>query len=144
MLFRSRGRLIGFGFEYRPALIPDFAFLRLDNALFTIARDGLAGAPWVWETRIGAGLYVTPPGWSFRLGAATGLALMLTFVADGKPYFDLAFDAFSLLLEYHTGRYAFGLETRIPYSLGLDSGLAAQGWLDRDGPLLLGSVAWKY
>ncbi len=144
VLSAGRGRLFGLGFEYRPALIPDFAFFRLDNALFTLASYGLGGAPWIWEVRAGAGLYLTPPGWSFRLGAATGLASMLTFVADGKPYFDLAFDAFSLLLEYHTGSYAFGIETRIPYSFGLASGVVSQGWMDRDGPLLLGSVAWKY
>ncbi|MBN1243163.1 MAG: hypothetical protein JXA15_10725 [Spirochaetales bacterium] len=144
VLSTGRGRMSGLGFEYRPALVPDFAFLRLDTALFALARYGLKGAPWIWELRAGAGLYLTPPGWSFRLGAATGLASMFTFVADGKPYVDLALDTFSLLLEYHRGRYAFGLETRIPYSLGLASGLIQQGWMDEGGPLILGSVAWKY
>lgn len=145
VLSTGRGRLIGLGFEYRPALIPDFAFLRVDNALFALARYGFVGAPWVWEARLGAGLYVTPPSSAFRLGAGTGMAAMLTLVpSGGQVYFDLAFDAFSFLFEYHVGRFAFGLETRIPYSLGLGSGLSKQGWLDEDGPLLLGSVAWKY
>jgi len=144
VLSTGRGRLFGLGFEYRPSLIPDFVFLRADNAVWTLARYGLSGAPWVWEARLGAGLYLTPPAWPFRLGGATGLASFLTLVPGDGVYFDLAFDAFSLLLEYHAGRFSFGLETRIPYSFGLSSGVVSQGWMDQDGPLLLGSVAWKY
>lgn len=140
----STTRLLGAQAEYRHFLSDDAVFLRAADSLWLQYTFTPGSIPVLHnEVRLGAGAYLFLPRDSrFRMAVMTGFSgiLTLTFPGDlaDKLYFDATFDAFSLSLEWHTpGTWMFFLEQRYPYSLGLDSGLLARGWVQNDGPPMI-------
>lgn len=130
-------RLLGATVEYRRFLADDALFLRAADSLWLQYAFTSGSIPVLHdELRLGAGAYLFLPRDSrFRIAVITGFSGILTLAlpADFKHrlYLDATFDAFSLSLEWHTPKaWAFYLEQRYAYSLGLDSGLLARGWLE--------------
>ena len=140
----STTRILGVQAEYRHFLADDAVFLRAADSLWLQYTFTPGSIPVLHdELRLGAGAYLFLPRDSrFRIAVMTGFSGIFTLalprdLAD-KFYFDATFDAFSLALEWHTpGAWMFFLEQRYPYSLGLDSGLLARGWVQRDGPPMI-------
>lgn len=140
----STTRLLGAQAEYRHFLSDDAVFLRAADSLWLQYTFTPGSIPVLHnEVRLGIGTYLFLPRDSrFRIAVSTGFSGILTLAFPGdledKLYFDATFDAFSLSLEWHTpGTWMFFLEQRYPYSLGLDSGLLARGWVPSDGPPII-------
>ncbi len=140
----STTRLLGAQAEYRHFLSDDALFLRAADSLWLQYTFMPGSVPVLHnEVRLGAGAYLFLPRDSrFRMAVTTGFSGILTLAFPGdladKLYFDATFDAFALSLEWHTrGTWMFFLEQRYPYSLGLDSGLLARGWVQSDGPPMI-------
>jgi len=140
----STTRLLGAQAEYRHFLAEDALFLRAADSLWLQYTFTPGSIPVLHnELRLGAGAYLFLPRDSkFRIAVSTGFSGILTLAfprnLDDNLYLDATFDAFSLAFEWHTpGAWMFFLEQRYPYSLGLDSGLLARGWVQSDGPPMI-------
>ena len=127
-------RLLGATVEYRRFLADDALFLRAADSLWLQYTFTSGSIPVLHdELRLGAGAYLFLPRDSrFRIAVITGFSGILTLAlpADFKDrlYLDATFDAFSLSLEWHTPKaWAFYLEQRYAYSLGLESEASSPG-----------------
>ena len=140
----STTRLLGAQAEYRHFLFDDAVFLRAADSLWIQYTFTPGSVPVLHnEVRLGIGTYLFLPRDSrFRIAVGTGFSGILTLAfqqyLDQKLYLDATFDAFSLSFEWHSpGTWMFFLDQRYPYSLGLDSGLLARGWVQHDGPPMI-------
>lgn len=135
------GRLLGGAVAYRRYLLADLAFLGAENAAW-IGTDFQPGSRPVLhdELRLGAGVYpFSAPDAVFRVGLGAGVSLAFTALTGASGYAfppagaDFCVEPVWFTLEYHRPGWALVLETRFPYSVGLDSGFLPRGWLELDG-----------
>lgn len=133
------GRLLGAAVSARWYPLPDRVYLRAENALWA-AYDFRPGSKAVLhdELRLGAGAYLFfDPAARFRASLGLGLSGIATiFTQPGlaaPTAFDLCLEPVFFTLEWHEPTWAFVLEQRFPYSLGLESGLLPRDWLELGG-----------
>jgi hypothetical protein len=146
------GRLIGLGLGYRLFLRPDWIFAFLDGRAFA-GYDFLPRSFPVYhaELWLGLGSYViSRPGSPLRLGLCAGAGSLFSSsaaIGEGdRAFVDLALIPLEGFAECRlVDSLSLRLSARSAFSLGLDSGLVARGWMGSPLPLLFSlGLSWGF
>jgi hypothetical protein len=144
------GRLLGLGLGYRYFAKPDWAFAFVEARAFA-GYDFSAGADPVFHSELWQGLggyLVAPPSCPVRAGLCVGVGELFsssTAVAEeDRVFVDIAIMPIGAFVECGIGRgSSIWAAARSAFSLGLDSGLLARGWVGGNPPILV-SCGWQW
>ncbi len=132
------GQLIGVGAAMRAYMIPDWLYFSIGGYPWIQPPASVAlRAAFHFDEELNLGGYVIfSPGSPFRLGLASGVGLVLTFMSTpGFPvYTDAYVDLARISLELDLPRVAFFIRPEFRYALGLGTNLLGTGWLMQNGP----------
>jgi hypothetical protein len=146
------GRLLGLGIEYRLFTELDWAFISLGGRAFA-GYDFLPRSSPILHSELwlGAGSYVAlAPASPIRAGLCAGAGLLFSSSAAAgegdRAFTDFALVPIEVFAECRiAGPLSLRLAARAAYSLGLDSGRVARGWMGSPLPLLFsGGLGWRF